>query len=253
MLLMSDKKTVLVTGALTGIGKATAAAFAETGANVVVSGRRPEAGEALAAELRGKGGEVVFIAADVRHENEVQHLIDKTVRRFGRLDIAVNNAGADGEMVPFGGVTPESYAHVFDTNVLGTLLSIKHELRVMETQHSGSIVNLSSIYGQKGFPLNSPYVASKHAIIGLTRVAALEGGPQGVRVNAVAPGPVQTAMLDRVTGGSAEAKAQFASTLPLGRLGDPREIADAIVFITSDKAGFLTGEVIFLDGGLMAA
>jgi NAD(P)-dependent dehydrogenase (short-subunit alcohol dehydrogenase family) len=250
---MSDKQTVLVTGALAGIGRATAEAFAETGANVVVSGRRPEAGEALAAELSGRGGEVVFVGADVRHEDEVQNLVDETLRRFGRLDVAVNNAGADGEMVPFAGVTQEGYAQVFDTNVFGTLVSIKHELRVMEPQGSGSIVNLSSIYGQKGFALNSPYVASKHAIVGLTRTAALEGAGFGVRVNAIAPGPVQTAMLDRVTGGDEEAKAAFIATLPLGRAGRPEEIADAIVFVTSEKAGFLTGQVITLDGGVSAA
>jgi NAD(P)-dependent dehydrogenase (short-subunit alcohol dehydrogenase family) len=186
---MSANRTVLVTGALTGIGRAAATAFAIDGANVVVSGRRPDAGEALAAELRGRGGEVEFIAADVRHEPEVQQLVDATVARFGRLDVVVNNAGLDGEMVPFAGVTPESYAATFDTNVLGTLLGIKHALRVMEPQRSGAIVNVSSIYGQKGFPLNAPYVASKLAIIGLTRAAALEGAPHGVRVNAVAPGP----------------------------------------------------------------
>jgi NAD(P)-dependent dehydrogenase (short-subunit alcohol dehydrogenase family) len=183
----------------------------------------------------------------------VATLVDATVERFGRLDVAVNNAGADGEMVPFGGVTPESYSAVFDTNVLGTLLGIKHQLRVMEPQGSGAIVNLSSIYGQKGFPLNAPYVASKHAIIGLTKVAALEGAPYGVRVNAVAPGPVQTAMLDRVTGGDDEAKAAFLATVPLGRSGDPKEIADAIVFATAPGAGFLTGQTITIDGGMAAA
>jgi NAD(P)-dependent dehydrogenase (short-subunit alcohol dehydrogenase family) len=251
---MSEKnQTVLITGALAGIGRATATAFVYSGANVVLSGRRPEAGEALAAELRGHGGEVEFIVADVRHESDVQQLVDSTVARFGRLDVAVNNAGVDGDMVPLAEVTPESYAATFDTNVLGTLLGIKHQLRVMEPQGSGAIVNLSSIYGQKGFALNAPYVASKHAIIGLTRAAALEATPHGVRVNAVAPGPVQTAMLDRVTGGDEEAKAAFLSTVPLARAGDAREIADAIVFIASPRAGFLTGQAIFLDGGITAA
>jgi NAD(P)-dependent dehydrogenase (short-subunit alcohol dehydrogenase family) len=173
--------------------------------------------------------------------------------RFGQLDVMVNNAGVDGEMVPFAGVTPGSYAGVFDTNVLGTLLGIKHALRVMEPQGSGAIVNVSCIYGEKGFPLNAPYVASKHAIIGLPRAAALQGAPHGVRVNAVGPGPAQTAMLDRVTGGDEEARAAFLSTIPLGRAGDPNEIADAIVFIASGRAGFLSGQTIFLDGGLTAA
>jgi NAD(P)-dependent dehydrogenase (short-subunit alcohol dehydrogenase family) len=133
----------------------------------------------------------------VRQEPEVQQLVDAAIARFGRLDVAVNNAGIDGDMVPFAGVTPESYAATFDTNVLGTQLGIRHALRVMEPEGTGAIVNVSSIHGQKGFPLNAPYVASKHAIIGLTRAAALQAAPHGVRVNAVAPGPVQTAMLDR--------------------------------------------------------
>jgi NAD(P)-dependent dehydrogenase (short-subunit alcohol dehydrogenase family) len=212
-----------------------------------------DAGEALAAALRERGGDAEFIAADVRRESEIRQLVDETVARFGRVDVAVNNAGVDGEMVPFADITPESYAATFDTNVLGTLLGIKHELRVMEAQGSGAIVNLSSIYGQKGFPLNAPYVASKHAIIGLTRSAALEAAPFGVRVNAVAPGPVQTAMLERVTGGDAEAKAAFLATVPQGRAGDPEEIADAIVFIASDQAGFLTGQTITVDGGIAAS
>jgi NAD(P)-dependent dehydrogenase (short-subunit alcohol dehydrogenase family) len=149
-----SKQTVLVTGALAGIGRATATAFADAGANVVVSGRRPQAGRALADELQGRGAEVEFVAADVRHETEVEQLVDAALTRFGRLDVMVNNAGVDGDMVPFAAVTPESYSAVFDTNVLGTLLGIKHALRVMEPNRSGAIVNVSSIYGLKGFPLN---------------------------------------------------------------------------------------------------
>jgi NAD(P)-dependent dehydrogenase (short-subunit alcohol dehydrogenase family) len=198
------------------------------------------------------GGRALFVAADVRYEPEVQGLIDQTVERFGRLDVAVNNAGVDGEMVPFEGVTADSYAATFDTNVLGTALCIKHELRVMEVQRAGSIVNLTSIYGLRGFPVNVLYVASKHAIIGLTRAAALEAASQGVRVNAIAPGPVQTAMLDRVTG-DAETKAAFLETIPQGRAGEPREIADAIRYVSSDEAGFLTGQTIAIDGGVTAA
>jgi NAD(P)-dependent dehydrogenase (short-subunit alcohol dehydrogenase family) len=247
-----DGKTVLITGALSGIGREVAVAFAQAGANVVVSGRRPQVGEELAERLRIQGGEAEFIAADVRYESEVQLLVDGAVARYGRLDIAVNNAGVDGDMAPFAEITPDSYAATFDTNVLGTVLSLKHELRVMKPQGTGSIVNLTSIYGQKGFPVGSLYVASKHAIIGLTRSAALEAAGSGVRVNAIAPGPVQTAMLDRVTG-DPETKAAFLATVPQGRAGDPREIADAIVFITSDKAGFLTGETIAIDGGVTAA
>src|SRR5271168_3656109 len=191
---------VLITGALTGIGRATAFAFAQEGARVVVSGRRDDAGEALATELRATGAEVEFIRADVRHETDVQNLVDKTVARFGRLDVAVNNAGTEGKPGPVTEQTAETYAATFDTNVLGVLLSMKHELRVMQAQGNGSIVNISSAYGSVGASAASVYVGSKHAVEGLTKSAALEGAASGIRVNAVAPGPVETGMLDRFTG-----------------------------------------------------
>jgi len=193
-------QTVLITGALTGIGRATALAFAHEGANIVVSGRREAEGNALAAELRGLGVQAEFVRADVRHEDDVRKLVDRTIERFGRLDVAVNNAGTEGEPGPVTSQTAESYAATFDTNVLGTLLSLKHELRVMLPQGSGSIVNLSSALGKIGVPGGSVYVASKHAVEGLTKSAALEAAATGVRVNAVAPGPVETDMLTRFTG-----------------------------------------------------
>src|ERR1700688_470744 len=196
---------VLITGALTGIGRATALAFAAEGAKVVVSGRRDDAGAALAAELRARGAEAEFIRADVRHEDDVRHLIDKTVARFGRLDVAVNNAVPEGKPGPVTEQTAESYAAAFDTNVLGVLLSMKHEMRVMQAQGGGSIVNLSSTMGQRGAAGASLYTASKHAVEGLTKSAALEGAASNVRVNAVAPGPVETGLLNRFTG-SAERK-----------------------------------------------
>jgi NAD(P)-dependent dehydrogenase (short-subunit alcohol dehydrogenase family) len=170
-----SKPVVLITGALTGIGRATAFAFAQEGACVVVSGRRDDAGEALATELRATGAEVEFIRADVRHESDVQNLVDKTVARFGRLDVAVNNAGTEGKPGSVTEQTAESYAATFDTNVLGVVLSMKHELRVMQAQGSGSIVNLSSTAGQRGVAGASIYAASKHAVEGLTKSAALEG------------------------------------------------------------------------------
>ena len=194
------RPVVLITGALTGIGRATALAFAKEGADLIVSGRRDDAGYALVAELRALGGQAEFIRADVRHESDVQNLVDKTVARFGRLDVAVNNAGTEGTPGPVTAQTAESYAATFDTNVLGVLLSLKHELRVMQAQGSGSIVNLSSTMGHRGAPGASLYTASKHAVEGLTKSAALEAAAFGVRVNAVAPGPIDTAMLDRFTG-----------------------------------------------------
>lgn len=247
-----SRPIVLITGALTGIGRATALAFAEEGANVVVSGRRDDAGAALVAELRALGAQAEFVRADVRHEDDVRTLVDQTVARFGRLDVAVNNAGTEGQPGPITEQTAESYASTFDTNVLGVLLSMKHELRVMQAQGSGSIVNLSSTMGQRGAPGASLYTASKHAVEGLTKAAALEAAAFGVRVNAVAPGPIETAMLDRFTG-SSERKAGLVAGVPLKRAGKPEEIADAIVFTSSAKASFITGQVINVNGGKTAA
>ncbi len=242
---------VLITGALTGIGRATALAFAHEGAKIVVSGRRDEVGLALAAELRDLGVEAEFIRSDVRHEEDVQRLVDQTVAHFGRLDVAVNNAGTEGTPGPIIDQTAESYAATFDTNVLGTLLSMKHELRVMLPQGSGSIINISSTYGHRGGAGASIYSASKHAVEGLTKSAALEAAGSGVRVNVVAPGPIDTGMLTRFTG-TDERKATQTAGVPLKRLGRPEEIAQTIVFLAGDKASFITGTIISVDGGKAA-
>jgi NAD(P)-dependent dehydrogenase (short-subunit alcohol dehydrogenase family) len=242
---------VLITGALTGIGRATAIAFAKEGAQLVVAGRREDAGQQLTAELRALGAEAEFIRADVRHEDDVRDLVDRTVARFGRLDVAVNAAGTEGKLGAVTEQTAETYAATFDTNVLGTLLSMKHELRVMQKKGAGSIVNISSTYGHQGAKGASVYTASKHAVEGLTKSAALEAAGSAIRVNAVAPGPTDTGMLDRFTG-TAERKAGLMATVPLGRLGQPEEIARAVVFIASDKASFLTGHILNADGGKTA-
>jgi NAD(P)-dependent dehydrogenase (short-subunit alcohol dehydrogenase family) len=242
---------VLVTGALTGIGRATAMAFAREGARLVVSGRHDDAGAALVAELRDTGAQAEFIRADVRHEDEVRNLVDETVARFGRLDVAVNNAGTEGNPGPVTEQTPEGFTAMFETNVLGTLLGMKHELRIMQAQGSGSIVNISSTMGERGAANLSLYTGSKHAVEGLTKSAALEAAAFGVRVNAVAPGPTETAMLGRLTG-SAEKKAAFFAAVPLKRGGRPEEIADAIVFVASEKAAFITGQIIRVNGGKTA-
>lgn len=241
---------VLVTGALTGIGRATAIAFAEEGARIVISGRHDAEGQALVVELRKIGQEAEFVRADVGREEEVRNLIDKVVARFGRLDVAVNNAGTEGKCGPVTEQTPESYAAAFDTNVLGTLLCMKHELRVMQPQGSGSIINLSSTLGERGAPGASLYAASKHAVEGLTQVAALEAAAFGVRVNAVAPGPVDTELLSRFSG-TADRKAAIAG-VPLKRIAKPAEIANAIVWLGSDKASFVTGQILGVDGGKTA-
>ncbi len=214
-----ESRVVLITGALTGIGRATALAFARKGAKVVVSGRRADAGEALAAEIRALGAEALFVAADVRHERDVRVLVDEAVSRFGRLDVAVNNAGTEGRPGPLTEQSAETYAATFDTNVLGVGASL--------------------------------YVASKHAVEGLTKSAALEGAAFGVRVNAVAPGPVDTGMLDRFVGGP-ENKAGMLARVPLGRLGAPDDIAAAIVYLASPEASFVSGQILGVNGGITA-
>jgi NAD(P)-dependent dehydrogenase (short-subunit alcohol dehydrogenase family) len=243
-----NMSVVLITGALTGIGRAAALAFAKQGAKVVVAGRREEAGQALAKELRSFGAEAEFINADVRKEDDVRALVDKTVARFGRLDVAVNNAGTEGQVGPITEQSAEGYAATFDTNVLGVILSMKHEVRVMQAQRSGSIINISSTYGHQGAAGASVYVGSKHAVEGITKSVALELAKSGIRVNAVAPGPTDTGMLTRFTG-TPENKAALVTGVPMARLGLAEEVANAIVFIASEGASFITGHILNVDGG----
>jgi NAD(P)-dependent dehydrogenase (short-subunit alcohol dehydrogenase family) len=244
-------QVVLITGALTGIGRATAVTFAREGARIIVSGRHDEDGKKLVGELRKAGAEAEFVRADVRDEDDVRGLMEKTVARFGRLDAAVNCAGTEGTPGPVTEQTAETYAATFDTNVLGTLLSMKHELRVMLPQGSGSIVNVSSAYGKVGAARASVYVASKHAVEGLTKSAALEVAGTGVRINVVAPGTTDTGMLTRFTD-TDENKAKLVSTVPVKRLAAPDEIAQVIAFVSSANASYITGASIPVDGGMIA-
>lgn len=243
-----NQQVVLITGALTGIGRASAVAFANKGAKVVVAGRHEDVGAILAGELRSLGSEAEYINADVREEAQVRALVDKTVERFGRIDVAVNNAGTEGQISPITDQTAETYAATFDTNVLGVILSMKHEVRAMQEQGSGSIINISSTYGHEGAAGAAVYVGSKHAVEGITKSVALEIAKSGIRVNGVAPGPTDTGMLTRFTG-TPENKAALATEVPLGRLGLSEEMANAIVFIASDDASYITGHILNVDGG----
>ena len=243
-----NTQVVLVTGGLSGIGRAAAVAFAKKGAQMVVGGRRDDAGQELVKELRSFNSEAEFVLADVRKEDDVRALVDKTVARFGRLDVAVNAAGSEGQPGPITDQTAESYAATFDTNVLGVILSMKHEVRVMQKQGSGSIINISSTYGHKGTAAAPLYAGSKHAIEGITKSVALDLAKSGIRVNAVAPGPIDTGLLTRFTA-TPENKAALTATVPMNRLGRAEEVADAILFIASDEASFVTGHILNVDGG----
>lgn len=242
---------VLITGALTGIGRATAVAFAGNGAKVVVSGRHDDKGQELVKELRALGAEADFVNADVTKEDEVRNLVDKTIAKFGRLDVAVNNAGFEGKLGPIQDATVENFKAVHETNVLGVFLSMKHEVRAMAGQKSGSIVNISSTYGHKAAVGGTAYVSSKFAVEGMTKTVALEQGDSGIRVNAVAPGLTDTDMADRFTG-TAEVNDALVATIPFLRRGKTEELANAIVFISSPEASYISGTVFDVDGGLSA-
>lgn len=246
-----DQQVVLITGATAGIGRAAALAFARQRTRLVVSGRNQAAGEQLAAALQELGAQAAFVQADVADEDQVAHLVQSCVARFGRLDVAVNSAGIEGTRGSIMEQTVQSYTAAFNANALGTFLCLKHQLRVMSAQRSGAIVNLSSTMGSRGNAQAPMYVASKHAIEGFTKAVALEACQHGVRVNAVAPGPIATEMLDRIAGGTQNLPA-VAGTIPMQRIGSPDEVADAIVFLASPQASYITGQILAVNGGKTA-
>ena len=247
-----QNKVVLITGATSGIGKVSALAFGKAGAKVIVSGRREAEGQAVVAEIKAAGGEATFVKADVAVEADVAALAAKAVATYGRIDIAFNNAGVEltGPIVD---ATEADYRRVFDINVWGVITSMKHEIPVMLKQGSGVIINTSSVAGHVGMAGASIYVASKHAVEGLTKAAALEYAKQGIRVNAVAPAAIETDMMNRFTGGGNEEALAYMRTLhPVGRLGRSEEIANAVLFLASDAASFITGTSLNVDGGFLA-
>ena len=244
-------KVVLVTGGTSGIGRETAIQFSKAGANVVLAGRRREQGEAVAAEIND-GGDAHFVQTDVTQEDQVRRLVDETVERYGRLDIAFNNAGIEhgGPVTEF---TEEDYRKVFNVNVLGVFLSQKYEIPAMLKSGGGVIINTSSILGRIAMPGAAVYNASKHAVEGITKTTALELAEKGIRVNSVTPGAIAIDMIDRFAGEEGtEGRRQLASQHPMGRLGEAKEIAAAVLYLASDSASFTTGISLPVDGGYLA-
>lgn len=247
-----DGKVVLVTGGTSGIGRETSVQFAKAGAQVVLAGRRMEQGEAVVDEIASAGGEARFVQTDVTQEDQVRHLIEETVRHFGRLDVAFNNAGVE-QGSPITEFTEADYRRVFDINVLGVFLSQKYEIPAMRQSGGGSIINTSSILGHIAMPGAAIYNASKHAVEGITKTTALELAGEGIRVNAVAPGAIATDMIDRFAGEEgSDGRQQLAANHPLGRLGRSSEIAAAVLYLASDEASFTTGISLPVDGGYLA-
>jgi NAD(P)-dependent dehydrogenase (short-subunit alcohol dehydrogenase family) len=245
------EKVVLVTGATRGIGRATAVAFAREGAKVVFCGRHEEWGEETARLAREAGGEATFVRADVRIEAEVQALVDRTASEHGRIDCAFNNAGFEA-MAPLVEQTETNTDLSLDTNVKGVFFSLKHEIRLMKEAGGGAIVNESSIAGLRGIPDNSLYSASKHAVIGLTKTAALENAGFSIRINALCPSAIDGAMLRGFMETRRLSEEQMVSYVPIGRIGKPEDVAEAVLFLCSEKASYITGATLQVDGGMSA-
>lgn len=245
-------KVALVTGAAAGIGRATAEAFAREGARVVVSDVTAEAGEAVASGIRARGSEAAFVRCDVARGEEVEALVRRTTELFGGLDYAFNNAGIEGRTAFTAECSEENWDRVLGINLKGAWLCMRHEIPVMLRRGGGAIVNCASVAGLVGFRGIPAYTASKHGLIGLTRTAALEYAAQGIRVNAVCPGVIRTAMVERFTRGDPQAEAGLVAAEPVGRMGTPDEVAAAVLWLCSDSASFVTGHALAVDGGMVA-
>ena len=243
---------VLVTGAASGIGQATAFDFAEKGAKVVISDTDSKKGEESAALIQKKGGEALFIKCDISQESDVQKLIQEITKKYGRLDIAFNNAGIEGAQASTHECTNENWDKVISINLKGTWLCMKYEIAQMLKQGRGAIVNCSSIAGLVGFQGSPAYVASKHGIIGLTQTAALEYAQKNIRINSVCPGVIHTSMIDRYTHGDKKLENELCANEPMGRMGLPQEIASAVLWLSSSGASFVTGHSLTVDGGWVA-
>ncbi len=244
-------KVAIITGATSGIGRDTAILFAQSGAKVVLAGRREREGEEVVRTILASGGEALFIKTDVAKSADVKALVEKTVERFGRLDLAFNNAGVEGNWIPIAEQSEEDWDYTMDINVKGVWLCLKYEIQQMQKQGTGgAIVNMSSVAGTIGAAGAATYCASKHAVLGLTKSAALETARHGIRVNSICPGIIETPMGDRIFGAPEVTK--WALTFyPLGRFGKPMEVAETVLFMCSDSSSFMTGQSIVLDGGFL--
>jgi NAD(P)-dependent dehydrogenase (short-subunit alcohol dehydrogenase family) len=246
-------KVVLITGATSGIGRGTAIAFAREGARVVFCGRRTNLGQEVEQEIRQAGGEALYVRTDVMVPDQVKNLIDTTVATYGRLDIAFNNAGYEGIVVPFAEQTLDNWDVVMNTNARGVFLSMLYEIPQMLKQESGIIINNASTAGHIGFPIIPAYVASKHAIIGLTKSAALAHPRQGIRANSISPGFIDTPQVDRFVGGDQKRKAEIVqANVPVGRIGQVEEVAKLVMWLCTDDTPYINGADIVIDGGDLA-
>jgi len=247
-----QKRVVLVTGAGSGIGRACALSFAKDGCTVVVADQDEAQGIQTAKMVETVGGRAQFVRCDIAEANDVKHLVQSTLDRFGRLDVAVNNAGIEGVKASTVDCTPADWDRVMAVNLRGTWLCMKYEIPVMIKQGVGAIVNCSSVAGLVGFADSPAYSASKHGVVGLTQSAALECARSHIRINAVCPGVIQTPMIDRYVNGDERIRKSLRDGEPMGRLGNPSEVADAVYWLASDRASFVTGVALPVDGGWLA-
>lgn len=250
--MLRDHSVALVTGAARGIGRATALAFARAGANVVLADIHDDEGEALVGEIEALGRSAIYVHTDVSEAAEVAELIQQTDARFARLDYACNNAGIEGEQGVTDQCSLENFDRTINTNLRGLFLCLKEQIPLMLRNNGGAIVNMASVAGLVGFPGLPAYCASKGGVIQLTKTAALEYAERGIRINAVCPGAIETQMIDRITGKDAEVVKQFTSLHPMNRMGTPEEVADSVVWLCDEQAGFITGHALAVDGGLVA-
>jgi NAD(P)-dependent dehydrogenase (short-subunit alcohol dehydrogenase family) len=249
---MTNQKVAIITGGSSGIGQATAVALAKEGVRVVIAARRAKESEETLQLVKQAGSDGIFVKTDVANENDVKSLVEKTIKTYGRLDYAINNAGIEGELASLVDQTSTVFDSVMNINVKGVWLSMKYQIPQMLKNGGGSIVNVSSAAGVIGFPQLSIYVASKHAVLGLTKSAALEYAKSGIRINALAPGAIETDMLQRTVDGNPQLREKFNSMTPIGHVGKPEEIANAVVWLLSDKASFVTGHTLLVDGGFVS-